>query len=483
MRFTENIGVLQTKGERSPRPELAIRSPTPRRRNFAHCQRLPVLWWRPWTADSRGKVSWRSRQDSGHRDLMTNNTELLQSLGVALGLGLLVGMQREWEHNRLAGLRTFAFVSLFGALSGMLAQAHGGWVLGAALVAFAVTTVPAYIVQLRDKEADPGLTTEIALLVMFATGAITMLGHQMVSVVVAGSVLVLLQGKKTLHQMVHKIGENDLREIARLVLIGLVILPLLPNKSYGYGGVLNPFAIWLMVVLIVGINLAAYLASKFLGHSRGAAVAGILGGLVSSTATTASASRRSQNQQSHAKPLAVITLISAAVVFGRVSVEVMIFGPEVLGKMLPPLLAMMALTGAIAGAAYRFLMKSELQPSDEPPPSELKGAVMFGLLYVIVLFAVSYAKERFGHAGLFTVAAISGLTDMDAITLSTTSLSNSGQLDPATAWRVILTGGLANILFKTGLILSLGSRAFIKPVLMGFVATFIAGAAILAFWP
>ena len=239
----------------------------------------------------------------------------------------------------------------------------------------------------------------------------------------------------------------------------------------------------LMVVLIVGINLAAYLASKFLGHSRGAAVAGILGGLVSSTATTASASRRSQNQQSHAKPLAVITLISAAVVFGRVSVEVMIFGPEVLGKMLPPLLAMMALTGAIAGAAYRFLMKSELQPSDEPPPSELKGAVMFGLLYVIVLFAVSYAKERFGHAGLFTVAAISGLTDMDAITLSTTSLSNSGQLDPATAWRVILTGGLATILFKTGLILSLGSRAFIKPVLMGFVATFIAGAAILAFWP
>ena len=414
---------------------------------------------------------------------MTNNTELLQSLGVALGLGLLVGLQREWEHNKLAGLRTFAFVSLFGALSAMLAQAHGGWVMGAALVAFAAITVPGYVASLRDKDADPGLTTEIALLVMFATGAITMLGHRMIAVVIAGSVMVLLQGKKPLHQMVHKIGEDDLREIARLVLIGLVILPVLPNKSYGYEGVLNPFAIWLMVVLIVGISLAAYLASKFLGRSRGAAIAGILGGLISSTATTASVARRSKESQIHAQPLAVITLISAAVVFVRVIVEVMIVGSGVVERILPPLLAMLALTGTVAAVSYRLALKAELQSSEETPPSELKGAVMFGLLYVIVLFAVSFAKEHFGQTGLFTVAAISGLTDMDAITLSTASLSNAGQLDATTAWRVIMTGGLANILFKTALVVGMGSRAFIKPVLLGFTATFVGGVAILVFWP
>ncbi len=414
---------------------------------------------------------------------MMNNTELLQSLGVALGLGLLVGLQREWEHNRTAGLRTFAFVSLFGALSGMLAQAHGGWVVGAALVAFAAITVPGYLASLRDKDADPGLTTEIAMLVMFATGAITMLGHRMVAVVVAGSVMVLLQGKKPLHQMVHKIGESDLREIARLVLIGLVILPVLPNKSYGYDGVLNPFAIWLMVVLIVGISLAAYLASKFMGHSRGAAVAGILGGLISSTATTASAARRSKDAQSHAKPLAVITLISAAVVFVRVIVEIMVVGPRVVEKMLPPLVVMMALSGIIAAVGYRLMMKSEAQSGEEPPPSELKGAVMFGLLYVLVLFAVSYAKEHFGQGGIFVVAAISGLTDMDAITLSTASLANAGELDASTAWRVIMTGGLANILFKTALVVGLGSRAFVKPVLLGFGVTFTTGLAVLALWP
>ena len=414
---------------------------------------------------------------------MITDTGLLQSLGIALGLGLLVGLQREWEHNRLAGLRTFALVSLFGALSGMLALAHGGWVMGGALIALAAITVPGYMASLREKEADPGLTTEIALLVMFATGAITMLGHHMVAVVIAGSVMVLLQGKKPLHQMVHKIGENDLREIARLVLIGLVILPVLPNRSFGYDGVLNPFAIWLMVVLIVGISLVAYLISKFLSPSRGAAVTGILGGLISSTATTASVARRSHGPPGHAPALAAITLISAAVVFGRVIIEVVIVASGVASEVLPPLVAMLALAGIIAVAAYRFSLKSEPPSSEDTPPSELKGAVMFGLIYVVVLLAVSFAKEHFGQTGLFTVAALSGLTDMDAITLSTASLSQAGQLDASTAWRVIMTGGLANLLFKTALVIGMGSRAFIKPVILGFAAMLTGGVAILAFWP
>ena len=152
-------------------------------------------------------------------------------------------------------------------------------------------------------------------------------------------------------------------------------------------------------------------------------------------------------------------------------------------QMLPPLLAMLALASLIAAIAYRLALKSEIQADEGTPPSELKGAVMFGLLYVVVLFAVSFAKEHFGQAGLYTVAAISGLTDMDAITLSTASLSQAGQLDAATAWRVIMTGGLANLLFKTALVIGMGSRAYMKPVLLGFAATFLGGVAILAFWP
>ncbi len=412
-----------------------------------------------------------------------DSPELLQSIAIALGLGLLVGLQREWEHNPLAGIRTFALASLFGALSGVMGQAYGGWVIAGALVAFSAMIVPGYIASLRNTESGPGLTTEIAMLIIFSSGVIAVMGYHVVAVVVAASVMVLLQSKKRLHQLVHAIGENDLREIARLVLIGLVILPVLPNKSYGYEGVLNPFSIWLMVVLIVAISLAAYLASKFLGHSRGITIAGILGGLISSTATTASISRRSKEPSAHALPLAVITLISSAVVFVRVIVEVMLVGPKVISQMLPPLLGVMVVAGIIAAVTHRLAVKSLIANAEEAPPSELKGAVVFGLLYVFVLLAVSFARKNFGDAGLYTVAAISGLTDMDAITLSTASLANKGQIDASTAWRVIMTAGLANILFKSGLVIAMGSRAFIRPVLIGFAITFAVGLGITLLWP
>jgi uncharacterized membrane protein (DUF4010 family) len=403
------------------------------------------------------------------------------ALAVALGLGLLVGMQREWEHNRVAGLRTFALVSLAGALSALLAQTYGGWIMAAAMVSIAAISIAGYLATLNEE--DPGLTTTIAIFVMFATGALTMIDQLVTAAVIAGTVMVLLQGKKPLHGMVHKIGEKDLWEIARLVLIGLVILPLLPNKPIGGNELLNPFSIWLMVVLIVGISLAAYLARKFLGTARGTAVAGLLGGLISSTATTMSVARRSKEAASHPQPLAVITLISGSIVFVRVLVEVAIIAPVVMKTLIPPLAAMLALAAIISAVAYRLMLKADSKSFDETPPSELKSAVMFGLLYVLVLLAVSYAKDHFGQAGIFAVAAISGLTDMDAITLSTAALSNSGQLDANIAWRVILTGGLANIVFKSALVIGIGARAYVKPVLMGFAATFIGGLAILLLWP
>lgn len=414
---------------------------------------------------------------------MTQDGHLLLSLGVAIGLGLLVGLQREWEKNRIAGLRTFALVSLSGALSAILAHEIGAWFMAAAVLAFAAVTVSGYLVSLRDPGTDPGLTTAIAMYVTFAAGALTVTQHRIMAVVVAGTVMVLLQEKQTLHGMVRKIGEKDLRAIAHLVLIGLVILPLLPNRPLGPEGMLNPFAVWLMVVLIVGISLAAYLAGKFLGSARGTAVAGILGGLISSTATMVSVARQSAGTGGHPAPLAAIALISSAVVFLRVLAEVALVASAVADTMLPPLAAMLAVSVIIAVFAYRWMLRNHGQPLDEPPPSELKGAVAFGLLYVVVLAAVSFAKEHFGDAGLFTVAAISGLTDMDAITLSTAALSGRGQLDAATAWRVILTGGLANIMFKCGLVIALGSRALMKPVLAGLAASFACGLLILWLWP
>ena len=413
-----------------------------------------------------------------------STTELLKSLGTALGLGLLVGLQREWTRDRIAGIRTFALVSLFGALSGLLSLAFGGgWVIAAALLCCVALLIVGNLAAMREGKPDAGLTTEIAVLVTFVVGAATMTGFLIEAVICAGTVMVLLQSKAPLHGMVRKIGADDLREIARLVLAGLVILPLLPNREMGYLGVLNPFKIWLMVVLIVGISLAAYLIGKFFSGAKGAALAGILGGLISSTATTASVARRSRAAGTGGILLAAIIMTASSVVFIRVIAEVVIAAPAQYRALLPPLVAMMVWTAIVAAVTHRLASKAEHPPGEESAPSELKGAVMFGLLYVAVLYGVALAKEHFGNAGLYIVAAISGLTDMDAITLSTSGLVNSGNVDPRTGWRVILLGGLANLVFKGGLALSLGAKGFRLPVLAGFGASLAGGVAILLLWP
>ena len=285
-------------------------------------------------------------------------------MGTAHGLGLLVGLQREWLQKRVAGIRTFALLTLFGALTGLLGLMQGGWVIAAALVAFSALVVVGTLREMRDKDTDSGLTTEMAMLVIFTTGMITVCGQRLIAVI-----MVLLQSKKPLHDMVRRIGEDDLREIARLVLAGLVILPALPNREMGYLGVLIPFSIWLMVLLIVGISLAAYLVGKFFDGAKGAALTGILGGLISSTATTASLARRSNPTGACGLCFAAMALIASAIVFVRVITEVMIAAPNHLTELLPPLIAMMFWFGIIATIFHLLAAKRGQQRAQETPPS------------------------------------------------------------------------------------------------------------------
>ena len=411
------------------------------------------------------------------------SVDIFPALGISLALGLLVGIEREWVNDRVAGIRTFALVTLSGALSALVAGIFGGLVIAGAIICLTVMIVIGNLASLRSKESESGLTTEFAILAMFLTGMLPILGYNAVAIVVAGAVMVLLQGKKSLHAVVHRIGEEELRAIARLVLIGLVILPVLPNKDYGYFGVFNPFHIWLMVVLIVGISLAAYLAGKFIGPNRGMLISGLLGGLISSTATTASLSRQSVKPQSSARKLSLVIMISSTVVFVRLIAEVLAVGSDAGRMMIPPLAAMMLWTAAVTFGCWLFARKDMVEQPAEAPPSEIKGAIVFGLMYALVLLAVAFAKQHFGSAGLYTVAAISGLTDMDAITLSTASLVSGAHLDAATGWRIVLTAGVANLVFKGILAVSLGSRMLGKLVVIGFLAVLTGAAAIAWLWP
>jgi len=373
----------------------------------------------------------------------------LHRLAIALGLGFLVGLQREWAAKRVAGVRTFPLITVLGALCAMLAGRFGGWEVAAGFVALAAIVVLGQRAWAGGEEdGHRGVTTEAAALVMFAVGAILMAGETAVAVAMAGAVAVLLHWKAPLHRLVREASEAEARAVMRLVVIGLVILPLLPDRSYGPYGVFNPFEIWLMVVLIVGISLAAYVAYQLLGAATGTLVAGVFGGLISSTATTVSYARRTRGEPRLAAVAAVVIMIASTIVFGRVLFEVAVVAPELLWSTAPPLLVMAGWMAVVSAAAFVVFERRGGELPEQQPPSNLLAAIVFGLLYAGVLFGVAVAREHFGEAGLYVVAALSGLTDMDAITLSSAQMMKSGRIELAEGWRLILIGTLANILFK-----------------------------------
>jgi uncharacterized membrane protein (DUF4010 family) len=410
-------------------------------------------------------------------------SSVFQQLGIALGLGLLIGLQRESAASSLAGVRTFPIVTIFGTVSALLAQLFGGWIIGAGFIALAVLILVGKIIELNTGKPDPGLTTEIVILLMFGLGAYLVNGYKEVAIAVAGVTAVLLQFKGQLHGMVAKLGENDLKAIMQFTLISLVILPVLPNRTYGPYSVLNPYQIWLMVTLIVGISLCGYIIYKFFGSRAGVLLGGILGGLISSTATTVSYAKRTVNSPENSRAATIIILISSTVVFARLLLEIATVAPSFLRAAAPPLLILLVLLVILSVSFWFMDHKEKDEMPNQENPSELKSALLFGLIYVGVLFAVAVAKEKFGSSGLYVVAGISGLTDVDAITLSTSQLVSNGRLDPNSGWRLIVIAIMSNIIFKTGTVAFLGHRQLLKKVALFYSITLLVGSLLLVFWP
>lgn len=408
-------------------------------------------------------------------------------LGLSLVLGLLVGLQRQWAADEVAGIRTFALVTLLGGLSGLLLEELGPWVAAAGFLALASLLVLGNVVRLLSPETTdptPGMTTEVAALVMFLVGVAVGLGYTMPAVVVGGVVAVLLQWKARLHGLVERLGERDVQAIFRLVLIALVILPALPNRDIGPYEVINPFEIWLLVVLIVGISTGAYVAYKLLGTRGGTLVAGLMGGLISSTATAVSTARRTRERQIPVPDGTLVILISSSVVVVRVLIEIAIVAPQFLSVAGPPLGVLLVLmAGTCVAARVLGRGSSSMQLDEQGPPSDLAGAITFGLLYAVVLVAVAAANEHLGRAGVYTAAALSGLTDMDAITLSTSRLVSAGGIAPDIGWRMILIGSVANLAFKAGTVAALGGRRLARQVGTAFGAAIAGSLLLLWLWP
>lgn len=408
---------------------------------------------------------------------------ILQQLAVSLGLGLLLGLERERTESSIGGIRTFPLISLLGTVCAQASLTLGGWVLAAGFVALAAIVVAANYAKLLKGNVDPGMTTEVAALLLFGVGALIVVGNLLAAVVVGGAMAVLLYSKKTMHGFAKAVGETDMRAIIQFVVLSMVILPVLPRGDYGPYGVWNPFNIWLMVVLIVGISLTGYVAYKLLGAKAGTLLGGVIGGLISSTATTVSYARRCASQSALAPLAAFVIMIASCISFVRVLIEIAAVAPGSFSSLAPPLATMLVACVGIATVLYFQARSKTAKMPEQKNPADLMSAIVFGAIYAAVLLAVAAAKDFFGSAGLYVVGIISGLTDMDAITLSTAQLAGSNHIDPAIAWRTILVAAMANFVFKFGVVAAIASKALTLRVGWAFGIALVAGVAIFLVWP
>jgi len=406
-----------------------------------------------------------------------------KEIGIALGLGLLVGLQRERVASPLAGFRTFPLITVSGTIAALLGQSFGGWIVGAGLIALAGLIVVGNLAKQKKGDLDPGLTTEVAMLLMYGVGAYVVVGPAAAAIAIGGGVAVLLHLKPEMHSLAARIGNADFKAIMQFVLVSFVILPVLPDQAYGPYQVLNPHRIWVLVVLIVGISLAGYMVYKFFGEKAGVMMGGILGGIISSTATTVSYARRSRQAKGSSKLAAQVILIASTVVFVRVLMLIAATAPASLQEAGPPLGAMLGVMMVLSVGTWFVDRHAKVQMPPQDNPTELKSAILFAALFALVTLGVAAAKEHFGQRGLYVVAILSGLTDMDAITLSTTQIVKSGQTDVHTGWRLILAAALANLVFKAGTTAVLGDRKLFLRVSALFGVAFAAGILILILWP
>jgi uncharacterized membrane protein (DUF4010 family) len=412
--------------------------------------------------------------------LQNNGIELLPKFLTSIAIGLLIGLERERNPSAKAGLRTFALVALFGTMMSMLGEHLDiPWLVIAGLVAVALTIIAAYLGDEPDKpDADPGTTTVIALLLCYALGVMIWLDMSKLAVMLAIGITALLYFKPELRGFSQRLARRDLVAVLQFSVLTFIVLPILPDQNYGPYGAFNPHQAWLMVVLISGLSLAGYTALHLVGTRYGAPLLGFFGGLVSSTATTLIYSKHGKTSPALANLAAMVIVIASMVVLLRLLVvsSILAFGAL---PGLAPVYAGGLIAGLIASVyAWRQTSKGqELLVPETSNPAELHTALGFGLLYVVVLVGSAWMADLAGSQGLYAVALVSGLTDVDAIALSSLRLFNLGQLSEEQTVTAIAIAFLSNMAFKLGMVAFIAGRALTRQVAIGFGA--IAGGVLL----
>lgn len=402
---------------------------------------------------------------------MTASADLFLRFGIALAIGFMIGLQREYafrekQRELLAGERTFALMALVGALAAMIAEVlESSLVFMGIIMLVGIFTAIAYFIDAW--RGYVGLTTEIAILITVIIGALCYWDYLTLAAALGIITTVLLSVKIETDRLVSALTREDIYAALKLAVISLVILPVLPRESNlpPPFDVLSPFRIWLMVVFISGINFVGYLAIKIVGPERGIGITGLLGGLVSSTGVTLGFSERSNRETSLAKPFALAIMIAWTVMFARVLVEVGVLNLELLRLVWLPIAA-----AGVVGLLYCVFLHlsqrtTEKDTQEFSNPFDLISAIKFGLLYALILVVARAAQLYFGDTGVYISSLLSGLADVDAITISLAQLSDVGTVSMTVAAQSIVIATIANTIAK-GAIVIIGGAAVLKRALL-----------------
>jgi uncharacterized membrane protein (DUF4010 family) len=404
----------------------------------------------------------------------------LLGVGIALAAGLLIGLERGWHQrdlpdgHRVAGLRTFALIGLLGGLSGLLAQRWGAIVLGVVLAVVALLVLAGYIVTAR-MHSVMGLTTAMAAITTFLVGVLAAGGSTLLASAVAVVTVALLQLKRPMHNGIGKLTESELTSGIQLLLISIVILPVLPDRGFGPFEALNPYKLWWAVVLLALLSFLGFVLMRWFGARRGLTLTALLGGLVSSTATTATLARWAKEAPQWRPLAAGGATLACAAMFGRMAVLVAVAAPA-LGTATVGTLGAMAVTGAAFGAYLTTREHArDLPDLSTQNPLKLTAAVQFALFLAAVLLAGRFLADRFGDAGLLVTAAISGLVDVDAITLSVGRMVGDGVVGASVAGLAVFLAAAVNQVTKLGLLWVLDSRSLALKVLPAYALMALVG--------
>lgn len=409
-------------------------------------------------------------------------TDLFYRFGVALAIGFLVGLQREYAHGGpereiSAGERTLALMGLAGCGAALIAEELSSpWAFVGVIMPLGLLIAASYVVT--SWRGDVGLTTEVATVLTIMAGALCYWNYLELAVAIAVATTVLLSLKLETDRLVRRITREDIRATLKFAVITAIVLPLLPRRSLGPPplDVLRPYSLWLMVVFISGISFLGYVLIKLVGARRGIGLTGLLGGLASSTAVTLSFAKRSQTEADLDRPFGLAIIIAWTTMFPRVLVEVAALNPALLRRVLLPMIA-----AGLVGAAYAaYLYLSQRTETQEEVafsnPFDLAPALKFGLLYAVILLVSRAAQIYLGNPGIYISSVVGGFADADAITLSMAELSSGvGGLDQGTAARAIVLAAMSNTAAKGGIVLASGTAALRKALLPGFLMMLAAG--------